>query len=124
MDWLQTGLASVDYDIGDLKLHAMVHYKALGLLVSHENPPQHHGSCAEKYKTVGKIAIEAVYQSGRVPDPDAIRRANQIVMDYKHSADDLLETLFECTVALYGTETPFPAWPALLRAAARGWALM
>lgn len=124
LDWLQTGLASVNYDVTDLKLHALVHYKQSGALVSHENPPTHFGPAPEKYKTVGPILFEAVYQSGRVPDPNAIRRANGIVKDTRQAADQLLETLFECTVALYGTDAPFKAWPALLRAAARGWAMM
>jgi hypothetical protein len=124
LDWLQTGLASVKYDINDLKLHALVHYKAAGTLVSHESPPTQFGPCSENYKTVGNIQFEAVYQSGRVPDPDAICRANRIVMETREAADSLLETLFDCTVSLYGTDTPCNAWPALLRAAARGWAIM
>lgn len=124
LDWLQTGLAFVHYDINDLKLHALVHYKAVGSLVSHENPPTEFGPCLESYKTVRNIHFEAVYQPGRVPDPVAIRRANGIVMEAREAADKILETLLDCTVALYGTTTPHKAWPALLRAAARGWAIM
>lgn len=124
LDWLQTSLATVNYDVNDLKLHALVHYKAVGCLLSHENPPAQYGPCLDSYKTVGNIQFEAVYQPGRIPDPEAISRANRIVMDTREAADKLLETLLDCTVALYGTTTPHRAWPALLRAAARGWAIM
>jgi len=124
LDWLQTGLLSIHFDIDDLKLHALAHYKAAGILAPHQTPPTSFGPYPDSYKTVGNIQFEAVYQPGRVPDPDAISRANWIVMETREAADRLLEILFDCTISLYGTDTPCKAWPALLRAAARGWAIM
>ncbi|KAB5559851.1 hypothetical protein GE09DRAFT_1188315 [Coniochaeta sp. 2T2.1] len=123
LDWLQTGLASVHYDVSEMKFHALVHYKASGILVAHDKPASNFGQRSAMHKTVGKLHLEAVYQPGRVPDAEAIRLADQIVVETRNAADNLLQVLSECTVALYGTETPCKAWPALLRAAARGWAV-
>jgi hypothetical protein len=121
LEWIQTGLKTASYDIDTLKLHALIKYKADGLLVSHPTAPEMRFPCSEKYDTIENLELEATIPSGVTPNPDTIARIDQIVKDTKADANTLLRTLMDCTHALYGTQTPHRGWPALLRAAGRGW---
>jgi hypothetical protein len=123
LEWIQTGLATVSYDIETLKFQALIRFKADGLLVSHKNAPAQRWPVTEKYESIGPIEVRANYLSGVTPNPDIIRRMNQIVNATRKDADKLFATLLDCTYTLYGTRMPHKGWQALLRAGARGWAI-
>jgi hypothetical protein len=124
MDWIGFGLRSVKGDIIMAKERAIERFKQDGQWIQHTDPPLTGLEYPDEYRTVGKLELEATYMPGRTPDVDTVKAMNTIVETAKKEANQLLLILIQCTLDLYGSENPKIGWPALLRAAARGWAIM
>lgn len=124
MDWVSSELRCVVTDISDLTDRAVAHYKASGVITSHHSLPPILPGCLREYTTLGSIELEAFYMPGRIPSPFRLRMMNAIVKRAKDCATQLLLDLFRYTYILYGTPIPTKGWPSLLRAAARGYAIV
>lgn len=124
MDWIGYGLRSAKGDIIMAKERAIERFKKDARWIHHADPPPSLETYPDEYRTVGSIELEATYLPGRTPEVAALKFMNDIVERTKKEADQLLLVLIQCTLDLYGSENPRKGWPALLRAAARGWAIM
>lgn len=121
--WVKEGL---DKPLPDLKRTVeayLTHVKETGEWSRRLSPPSQADFPPEK-RTIGSIKFDTVVAPGQIFNIRAIREIQEIINEVKMEANELLEFLIETTHLLYGTENPWKGWPSLLRAAARGWAMV
>lgn len=121
--WVKEGL---DKPLADLKRTVetyLAHVKETGEWSRHLSSPAEAEFPFEK-RIIGSIEFDTVVAPGQIFNIRAIREIQEIISEVKTGANELLEFLIETTYLLYGTENPWKGWPSLLRAAARGWAMV
>jgi hypothetical protein len=123
MTWVKNGLDNPFDDLEVALRHALERFEQDGQWIPRTSRPVS-SAFPSAMRDIGKIQVKNVVEPGQRFNIARVDRAQSIISQVKLDANRLLGLLIQMTYRLYLTEVPWAGWPALLRAAARGWALV